>query len=316
MSNLYIASCTQEGGIFRYSFDHEGNMIFQDKVSCRMPMYMKIYHEKMYVLLRAPFENNKSGLVTFDIDKSGVLLSSQKPLSTLGEVACHLSISEKGIYIANYVSSNVTKMPSLSVLHEGKGVDSVRQTVPHPHYVSVTPDDKYICVCDLGLDAVITYDWDLNEISRTYVPKGHGARHLVFSDDGKYAFTANEIKSSVTAFEYDDGRFECVDTILGIKNENFSSTSAAIRYNRGYVYVSNRGNNTISKIAFDGKRLELMEEYSVYGNFPRDFIICDDYIICANELSNTVSVLHEKDNKASLINEISIDRPLCVSFLE
>ncbi|MBE7046993.1 MAG: lactonase family protein [Ruminococcaceae bacterium] len=315
MRNLYIASCTEDGGVFRYSFDHEGNMKFQDKVSLSMPMYMKIYDEKMYALLRAPFDDDRSGLVTFDIENTGALINPSEIVSTMGEVACHLSVSQKGIYVANYISSTVTKMPSLKVFHSGKGVNKVRQSVAHPHFVSLTPDNKYLCVCDLGLDAVITYDWDLNEISRTFVPKGHGARHLVFSDDGKYAFTANEIMSTVTAFKYYDGEFECIDTISGIKEEDLSSTSAAIRYNNGYIYVSNRGNDTISKISFDVNRLELMEEYFVYGKSPRDFIIHNDYIICTNELSNTVSVLCEKDNKVTLVNKINIDRPLCVTFL-
>lgn len=315
MRNMYIASCTEDGGVFRYSFDHEGNMKFQDKVSLSMPMYMKAFDNKMYVLLRKPFDDDNSGLITFDIDNNGALINPSETVSTMGEVACHLSVSKNGVYVANYISSNVSKLPDFTVMHKGNGPNQYRQQVPHPHFVSLTSDSKYLCVCDLGLDAVITYDWDLNEISRTFVPKGHGARHLVFSDDGKYAFTANEIMSTVTAFKYNDGHFECVDTICGLKKENLSSTSAAIRYNNGYIYVSNRGNDTISKISFDGKNLELMEEYFVYGKSPRDFIIHNDYIICTNELSNTVSVLCEKDNKVTLVNKINIDRPLCVTFL-
>jgi len=315
MRNLYIASCMEDGGIFHYHFDCNGKLNFVDKKECTMPMYMKAFDNKMYVLLRKPFDDDNSGLITFDIDNNGALINPSETVSTMGEVACHLSVSKNGVYVANYISSNVSKLPDFTVMHKGNGPNQYRQQVPHPHFVSLTSDSKYLCVCDLGLDAVITYDWDLNEISRTYVPKGHGVRHIEFSDDGKYAFSANEIMSTVTAFKYNDGHFECVDTICGLKNENLSSTSAAIRYNKGYVYVSNRGNNTISKISFDGKNLELMEEYPVYGDFPRDFIFCDDYIICTNELSNTVTVLKETDDKICLVNEINTDRPLCVTFL-
>ena len=127
MRNLYIASCTEDGGVYRYSFDHEGNMKFQDKVSISMPMYMKIYDGKMYVLLRAPFDDDRSGLVTFDIENTGALINPSEIVSTMGEVACHLSVSQKGIYVANYISSTVTKMPSLNVFHSGKGVNKVRQ---------------------------------------------------------------------------------------------------------------------------------------------------------------------------------------------
>ena len=312
MSNMYIASCVEEGGIYHYRFDDDLNVKFIDKLTLSMPMYMQFYDDRMYVLLRSSFGKDKSGLVTLDMDKDGFLSESTEPVSTLGEVACHLCTSQKGIYVANYISSNVTKIPDHTRYHQGCGINPQRQTVAHPHYVSVTPDNEYLCVCDLGIDALIVYDFDLNEISRIKVPEGHGIRHLVFSDDGKYAFSANEIRSSVTAFRYEKGRFDYIDTICGLKRENLSSTSAAIRYNNGYIYVSNRGNDTISKISFENERLNLMEEYSTFGKSPRDFMVYNDYIICLNELSDSVTVLYEKDNRVSLVNEINIERPLCV----
>ena len=55
-----------------------------------------------------------------------------------------------------------------------------------------------------------------------------------------------------------------------------------------------------------------MEEYSTFGKSPRDFMVYNDYIICLNELSDSVTVLYEKDNRVSLVNEINIERPLCV----
>ena len=42
---------------------------------------------------------------------------------------------------------------------------------------------------------------------------GHGVRHLVFSNDGRYVFTANELKSTVSVLEYKDGNMELIDTI-------------------------------------------------------------------------------------------------------
>ena len=315
MSDLYIASCTESGGIYRYGIDRDGNMKYLDKVSCTKPMYMQYYDDKMYVLLRSPFDNGESGLVVYDRDKTGVLSDPTDPVSTMGQVACHLSVSQKGIYVANYISSNVTKLPDNTVYHKGQGINPERQDAAHPHFVSITPDDKYLFVCDLGIDSVIVYDDGLNEISRARVPEGHGIRHIAFSDDGKYAFSANELKSSVSAFEYADGIFTHIHTICGIEEWDLSSASAAVRYHNGHIYISNRGRNTISEISLDKGRLEFVREFSVYGDGPRDFIIHDDYVICANEISDSVTVLRKDCDKIRLVDEIKTDRAFCITIV-
>ena len=132
------------------------------------------------------------------------------------------------------------------------------------HFVCLTPDTNYICAADLGTDTVYLYDRALNLHSTAKVPAGHGVRHLAFSQDGKWMFAANELKSTVSAFAYKDDTLELVDTCAALPADFAGeSTIAAIREKGGHIYVSNRGHDSVSKLSFDGRKLTLLDTFSV-----------------------------------------------------
>ncbi len=302
-----------DGGIFRYSLDDCGKMKFIDKTTVDRPMYMTIFNNKAYIILRSPFKNSKnSGVITYNIDNAGKLISPSKIKSTEGEVACHIAVDGENVYCANYISGSIICLPELLVKHEGKGIDKRRQEAPHAHYVGLTPDRKYICVADLGLDTVFIYDKQLNLYSKAKVPEGHGARHIAFSDDGKYMFCANELKSTVSAFSYADGKLDLIDTVSTLP-EYFTkeSTVAAIRVNNGKIYVSNRGHDSVSEFEFNGEKLNLIKTMDTKGNSPRDFNFIGKFMICTNELSNNVTVFDIERN-FEFCGAYSIDAPLCI----
>ena len=59
--------------------------------------------------------------------------------------------------------------------------------------------------------------------------------------------------------------------------------------------------------------LKLLDNTYCGGAGPRDFNIIDDYIICANENSNSVTVLKLEKDKPVLTNEqLEIGSPVCV----
>ena len=75
-----------------------------------------------------------------------------------------------------------------------------------------TRPDRFAFVADLGLDKVFVYRFDSaagtltpNEPSRVSVAPGSGPRHFAFHPSGKFAYVINEMKSTVTAFNYDAG---------------------------------------------------------------------------------------------------------------
>ncbi len=311
MKNIYIASCEKDGGIYRYTMSKDGVLTFADKTTLDFPMYMAKANGRMYVVLRAPYaECDESGVCSFKIEADGSLTDRRDHGSTRGKVACHILVDGDDIYCVNYVSGSVIKLGERLVVHEGHGPHPTRQESAHTHYVGLTPDKKYICVTDLGLDTVFVYNKDLTVRSKATVPSGHGARHLIFSEDGRYMFCANELASTLSVFEYNDGELSLIDTENGLF-EDVPNTAAAIRLNNGRIYMSNRGADSVSEFTFDGKKLKLQRSIPCLGNSPRDFDFFGDFMICTNENSGTVTVFDSK-NGFKHIQTLDIPRVLNV----
>jgi mannose-6-phosphate isomerase-like protein (cupin superfamily) len=178
------------------------------------------------------------------------------------------------------------------------------------HFVGLTPDRNYICAADLGTDTVYVYDRALNLYGSAKVPDGHGVRHLAFSQDGKWMFAANELRSTVSVFAYKAGALELVDTCAAIPMDFMGESAiAAIRVRDDDIYVSNRGHDSISKLSFDGQKLTLLETFPTGGKTPRDFCFVGSRILCANQDSNTVTLL---DREQGILQTVSVEIPVCV----
>lgn len=307
--DVYIASCTRSGGIYHYLY-RNGSWHFADFTPMDRPMYAVKQNRKLYVLLRAPFENGDSGVVIYDLDDTGKPVNPSGVQSTCGKVACHILADGEDVYCANYISGSLCKLPGKVVQHQGCGPHAPRQEGPHMHFVGLTPDKNYICAADLGTDTVYVYDRALKLHSSAKVPDGHGVRHLAFSRDGKWMFAANELRSTVSAFAYRDGKLELVDTCAALPADfTGESAIAAIRVRDDCIYVSNRGHDSVSKLSFDGQKLTLLETFSTGGKTPRDFCFLGSQLLCANQDSHTVTLL---DEARGVVESISAEAPVCV----
>ena len=313
MKNVYILSCAKNGGICRYSFS-AGRLKFIDKTPLDRPMYAIKRGDKMYVILREiDAATNFGGFLSFDIANDGSLENQSQIVSTNGVCPCHLEVIDGNKYVANYLSGNLVKIGDKSVSHSGSGVHPTRQKTPHTHFVCATPDRDYILCTDLGLDTIFIYDRSLNEKGKAQVPLGSGVRHLCFSEDGKHLYAVNELSNDVCVFEYNGGALRLLATNSALPDFKGESTAAAIRIKGEYLYVSNRGANTISRFKIEGEKLILLENTLCGGKGPRDFDIIDDYIICTNEQSNNISILKLIKGKPELTDIISgICAPLCI----
>lgn len=315
MKHIYILSCEKTGGIYHYLFQ-SGEFKFVEKTPLDRPMYAIIRDNKMYVILReVDTKTHFGGILSFDIDENGKLTNPTEIENTNGIAPCHLVVTDNGRYVVNYLSGNIVKIGEKIVTHSGKGVHSTRQEAPHTHYVCASPNKKHILCTDLGIDTIFIYNTDLDEEFTVKVPGGSGARHLCFSEDGKYLYCVNELSNDVSVFEWNNAKPILKGTYSTIPDFKCKSTAAAIRIKGEYLYISNRGADTISRFKIVGDKLELLENTYCGGNGPRDFNIIDDYIICTNENSNDVTVLNLENRKPVLTGErLEIDSPLCVAI--
>src|SRR5436309_3537074 len=119
------------------------------------------------------FEGKPSGAVSaFAVDqaKGTLTLINQQP--SMGTAPCHLVLDRSGrhLLVANYSSGSVSVLPVASdgrlgaasavVQHAGRSVNPERQQGPHAHCVTIDRANRYVFVCDLGLDKVLAYRFD------------------------------------------------------------------------------------------------------------------------------------------------------------
>lgn len=184
--------------------------------------------------------------------------------------------------------------------HEGKSVHKVRQDRPHPHFSLVTPDERYLAVCDLGLDKIMLYPIDrrlgiTGEPRAYFAPSGTGPRHAVFSKDGRYLYVVCEMGCVVLTYAYFEGALTLVDSISTIEeNESTVSQCGAIRINESgsELVVTNRGHDTavFFTVCQNGK---LIKNGSVKTpKWPRDccFSPSGKWLLAAGQRSDEIEV--------------------------
>ena len=133
-------------------------------------------------------------------------------------IPCHLSLSHDGrkLAFAEYEQAwiglfdvrpdGLLDGPVARTQQKGHGSNPQRQEAAHAHCAVFTPDDRQLCVCDLGLDRVIVYnttrqDGTLHEVKKAgFTAKpGAGPRQLIFHPTAKLAFLITELDSTVVS---------------------------------------------------------------------------------------------------------------------
>ena len=240
-------------------------------------------------------KGHNGGLAAFHVKGASLEKFDEKP--TGFTAPCHLSLSpdEKSLVFAEYSNARVGfqeldgkgGLSSVCVqmqLFGECGPSKPRQNKPHAHCARVTPDGRYVCYVDLGLDAVKVFDFanrrtnfrELPEKSFRTLPAGAGPRHIVFHPNGKIALVVFELGNLVASYRYADGVFSPVAT-LPLLPSGFSdfSKAAAIKISADgrRVFCSNRGHDSISAFDLDPDTGALAPKavMPLGGSFPRDF---------------------------------------------
>lgn len=304
------------------------------------PTYLTLSKNNKYLYSVAKV-HDKGGTAAFSIKEDGSLQLLNYEVEE-GNPPCYVSLDYENKYLlsANYhkgevlaypLSSNGNmNPPSSRVKHEGSSAHKTRQDKPHAHYINLTPDGKYVCAIDLGMDELLVYSLQhgkLNKIDELcYKAKpGSGVRHLVFHPNGKYAYIFTELTSEIISLEYNSEKgFKELQYISSLP-EDFIGESAgsAIRITQDgkFLYASNRGHDSIAvfKINSTSGDLQLIEH--VYTNIkePRDFNIdpTGSFLIAANQNNNTlVSFSINKDTGKLTYtgSTIKVSSPVCVVF--
>jgi 6-phosphogluconolactonase len=127
---------------------------------------------------------------------------------------------------------------------------------------------------------------------------GSGPRHLVFHPSGAVAYLANENNSTVTVCGWADGVLTAnavlpaADAVPGVTNY---PGEIALSADAAYLYVSNRGTDTVGVFAVgpDGGTLTRVAGPSCGGVWPRHLALdpTGRWMYVANQRSGTVTAL-------------------------
>ncbi|HTZ32933.1 MAG TPA: lactonase family protein [Methylomirabilota bacterium] len=339
---------TESKGIYAFEFDADSGKLKAKGLAAAAtdPSWVEIHPNGKYAYA-ANETGNQSTITAYSVDAKKAKLTQLNQLPSLGQDPCHLSFDRTGKYLfaANYSSGTIAVFP---ILPDGKlgehtavvknvgnlGPNKERQEAPHAHWVHVSPDNHYVFVADLGLDAILSYKFDATKGTLTpnnppfaKLNPGSGPRHVAFSPDGKYVYVVSELNSTVTAFQYDPAKgtlfqFQILTTLAQDFSGRNDTAEITVHSNGKWLFASNRGRDTITVFSIsptDGS-LTSLGEFPTGGKEPRHFAIdpTGQYVLAENQNSNSITVL-KIDPATGALKEVShvndIPSPVCLAFL-
>ncbi|ERK56026.1 hypothetical protein HMPREF1983_01563 [Gemella bergeri ATCC 700627] len=336
MPKAYIGTYTKKEsqGIYKVELDLQGKVKnIESAAKIENPTYLDFSTDKQY--LYSVSKKDKNGAVTsFKILPDGIL-EELTAVEKEGNPPCYVEISRDNKYLlsANYHTGTIDsysvvdgKLSSLlsTDIHFGSSIHP-RQEKPHVHFSGFTPDNKYVFSCDLGTDEITTYTLEHGILSKrytTYVKNGSGPRHIIFDNTLTHAFVITELTSEVIVFDYDDGKLSN-PTYYATLPANFfkenKGSAIKISNNNRFIYVSNRGQDSIVVFRNNNGSLTHIQTISTYGQNPRDFNLSEDnhLAIATNETSGTITTytVNTITGKLTAVDkEFPVPEAVCVKF--
>lgn len=265
--------------------------------------------------------------------------------STRGTASCYLDVDATGktVLVANYTTGNVGALPvrddgSLGEMvsffqHAGSSVDLPRQKGPNAHSFVVSPDNRFAFATDLGIDQVLGYRLDAATAKLTpsqppfvKAPPGAGPRHLIFHPNGKHVYVINELKNSVTLFDYaaSSGTLAERQTLSTLPADFAGKSYCAdlkITPNGRFLYGTNRGHDSIATYGIgDDGRLALLGIVPSLGKGPQNLAIAvgGKFLLCANMPGKNVVVFRIDAQTGGLKpagEPLALTSPSCIMVL-
>jgi 6-phosphogluconolactonase len=294
---------------------------------------------------------NEGVISAYAIDPATGALTYLCKQPTRGDIAAHLAYDGTGKFAAsvNYSVLPMDARPNRSLAiypratdgslgpvvaeagYEGTGKDPARQERPHAHCVRWTPDNRFVVVADLGTDRLWVHAFDaasgkISSHGHAKLPAGSGPRHFAFHPSKPFAYSVNELGSTVASFAFDAGKgsFELLaveHTVPAAALGHNHCSAIKVAHDGKYLFVGNRGHDSIGCLAIDPATgiARLRTTTPSGGKTPRDieFDPSGTVLAVANQDSDCISLFRYNGADGSLTGfgaPISTGTPTAISF--
>jgi 6-phosphogluconolactonase len=348
---IYIGTSTRKAGdgIHVGRWNHQTGTLSDVRIAFEAisPSFLAATRRRKVPLLFAGYQTapKTGGLSGFRIDRSGDL----KLINTLpaaGADFVHLALDHtEGCLIApNYgkgsiLSCKVDPDGQLSgfvsqIQLTGHGPVTSRQASPHAHGVAISPNNRFVYINDLGTDRILIFKLNAataelvaNDPPFLAMAAGSGPRHLAFHPNGRWAYSINEINSTITFMHWNSasGALSIVDStatmVPGGDVSNNRAGELAFDASGHFLYACNRGaaeELLTFSVGPDG-RLNFITRLQTAGKEARHFLVSPDdgYLLVAEQFSNEVAVL-ARDRQTGVLKPTDarypVEGPSCIVF--
>lgn len=190
------------------------------------------------------------------------------------------------------------------------------------HFHSIMTYKEYLFIPDLGLDVIHFYLYQpkeevkIRKIGIYSLPSGSGPRYMCLRDTCLYV--VNELNSTVM-------NFKIIEKNWGLYLENLQTISTLPKGYQGkntcgniclhpklpYLVVSNRGHDSLSIYKINQVELQFHQNILTLGKTPRHFCFdqTGNFLIVANQDSDTVIIFNFLENNISLYETIEVNSP-------
>ncbi|MSU24025.1 MAG: lactonase family protein [Opitutus sp.] len=315
---IFLGTYTKNGsrGIYAVRLDGATGALSPPTIAAETPnpAWITLSPDKKFLYA---IHASQAQAVGFSVDATRAQLSPLPATpSPAAQPPAHLAVDASGrtLIAANYREGYVASMPigadgslgaPTAIKHTGQGPNPTRQDKSYVHSVTLSPDNRFAVVCDLGLDKIFTYALDpataqLTPANPPWVATapGAGPRHFKFGVDGKHAYALNEINNTVAAYDYDATRGaltprQTLPTLPADFKGETTSAEVRVHPNGKFLYSSNRGHDSLAVFAIATTGLLTpVEIVPSGGKVPRNFAFSPDgtWLVCAHQDSNNLTV--------------------------
>ena len=295
------------------------------------PIYIAFSQNRKFIY-SACSHLRKSGFISvheIDLEKQTLTLINTQDSGGLIPCYVSLDLANRFLLAANYSSGSFRCFPILdngglglpvqTIHHHGQSVHPERQTEPHIHCILTDPSNCFVYAVDLGIDQIVTYNFDSNDgvIKKihggvTSLPPESGPRHLYFHPRQPWVYLITELSNKIHCYKIDEGSIliETHQSSTIHESQKSESFSADITIDPLglFLYASNRGHDSISIFSIsqiDGT-LNYLTTKSAGGKYPwsLDINSTGDFLIVANKHSNNM-VLFQRNLENGMLSKIA-----------